>query len=367
MITKKRKLNKYNKTKKKYTSDKIPTSLQSSINASHNEDTREKSLACYLANNEKVKKFAYKIFCYMLFYWKKNYPREWKQIISKELLEKINENKIIEKIGFTSREKNIIFTFIDKNNKNELIEYLDDKFFKVTSVINNLSKPELTFYHVNVNKTLQNEFIRNLEKLFLVKNFDWNKFVGIYNSVPKKYKKSYNFFLFNIIVYGSNDEQNMSLYKKNLVYSDFIKKSLPENKKNKKSFLKKINNCNKSTIVDENYNQFSIYDARNFYEIDKNMPYAKIMNDAGDKYLAGPSGSTAILYINLFKFYSFPQTKEHKIMLLCVIIADYIPLWHTLTEILLSANIELQSYGIPNYNLEKNPLEFVYNLIKSYI
>ena len=65
------------------------------------------------------------------------------------------------------------------------------------------------------------------------------------------------------------------------------------------------------------------------------------MNKLNEPYLAGPSGSTSILYINLFKFYSFPETKENKVMLLCVIIADYIPLWHTLSEILLSSTIEL--------------------------
>jgi len=368
--TNKKKPNKHNKTKKakkNFTGRSIPSSFSKSLDHLYNEESKEKSLSCYLANNNKIKHFAFEIFCYMIFYWKKNYPKKWKQIIGNEFDEKVTDNKIIDRIGFTSGEKTEILILIDKNNKKELIDYLQDKFFKVTSVINNISKPEFTFYHVNINKKLQKEFISNLEKLFLLKNFSWNNFVKIYNSSPKTHRKSYNYFIFNIIVYGSNNSQNMTLYKKNLVYADFIKKSLPEDKKNKQSILKKFRECNSSSVSEPNFKDYSIYDARNFYEIDKQMPYAKIMDKAGKKYLAGPSGSTSLLYITLFHFYGFRQTKENKIMLLGVIIADYIPLWHTLPEILLSANIELHPYGILNYNLEKNPVEFVYELIRSYV
>jgi len=366
MTNTKKKINKNNKTKKRFTGKTIPSSFDKSLDHLYDEGSREKALSCYLANNTKVKNFAFKIFCYILFYWKRFYPRKWKAIIGDELNEKIDENKIIQRIGFTSGEKNEIFKFISYNKKAELIEYLQDKFFKVTSVLNNLSKPEFTFYHVNVNKRLQNKFIHNLSKLFLIKNFTWSDFVKMYNSSPKTYRKSYNFFIFNIIVYGSNDKESMSLYKKNLVYFEFIKKNVPTDEKNKSSILKKIKECNKTIVKEPNYNDYSIYDARNFYKIDNKMPYARIMEKSGEPYLGGPSGSTSILYISLFDFYSFPETKENKILLLCVIIADYIPLWHTLSEILLSSNIELEKY-VSSYQLTNNPVDYVYKIIKEYI
>ena len=367
MTTEKKKINKHNKTKKKFTGKTIPSNFDKSLDNSYDEISREKALACYLANNAEVKNYAFEIFCYVLLYWKQSYPKKWKTIIEDELLEKIGDKKIIERIGFTDEERNEVFKFISNNKKKELLEYLQDKFFKVTSVLNNLSKPDFTFYHVNVNKSLQNEFIKNLDTLFLIKDFKWNDFIKIYNSSPKNYRKSYNFFIFNIIIYGSNDKQNMSLYKKNLVYFDFIKKNIQADKKNRSSVLKRIKNCNKSCISEKNYEEYSIYDSRNFYEIDKKMPYAKIMNKLNEPYLAGPSGSTSILYINLFKFYSFPETKENKVMLLCVIIADYIPLWHTLSEILLSSTIELQPYISVDYNLKDNPVDYVVKIIKPYI
>jgi hypothetical protein len=351
-----------NKTRKRFTQKVIPESLAKLTLKKYNTSSREKALACYLANNNKVKHFTFEVFWFVLSYWRSFYPRKWKILIGDELLEEINKN-IIQKIGFTKEEREEIFITEDKN---KLFEFLDDKFFKVTSVLNNLSKPDFVFYHVNVSEKLQKQFIHNLEKLFLLKDFTWKKFAKIYNSSSKSHRKSYDFFIFNIIIYGSNDDDNMSLYKKNLVYFDFIKQSLPKEERNKDSYFKKIKNCNKSSI-NNNYSDYGIYDARNFYKIDKKMPYAKIMNSYNQQYLAGPSGSTSILYINLFDFYFFPKTKDNKVLLLCLIIADYIPLWHTLPEILLSANIELTEYDVPNYTLDKNAVDYVLPIIEPYI
>ena len=151
-----------------------------------------------------------------------------------------------------------------------------------------------------------------------------------------------------------------------MTYLDFIKTNLPEDKKNNPKNLIKINKCNSSSISNPNYKDFKIYNAKNIYKIDKPSPYAKIMDKYGETYLSGPSGSTAIMFISLFQFYDFPRNEKNKIMLLCLIIADYIPLWHTLPEILLSANIELTSNNIPSYTLDKQPVNFVYNIIKPY-
>ena len=311
MSNTKRKVNKNNKTKR-FTGRTIPSNFDKSLDNSYDEASREKALACYLANNIKVKNFAFEVFYYLLNYWKKIYPKKWKTIISSEFLEKINKNKIIEKIGFTYKERDVIFKLISSSSdeKKEFFEYLQDKFFKVTSVLNNLSKPDFAFYHVNVNKSLQEEFIKNIDQLFLVKDFTWNDFVKMYNSSPKTYKKSYNFFIFNIIIYGSNSSENMSLYKKNLVYFDFIKKNISPDEKNKSINLKTIKFCNKSSVSYPDYSDYSIYDAKNVYEVDKKMPYAKIMKKEHEPYLSGPSGSTAILYINLFNFLWLSSNKR---------------------------------------------------------
>jgi superfamily II DNA/RNA helicase len=117
---------------------------------------------------------------------------------------------------------------------------LKNKFFKVTSSLNNLSKPDYSYYHVNVNNKLQSKFIENLKHLFLVNDITWEKFSKLYNNLDEEKKKSYNFFIFDIIIYGNNSVKDLSLYKKNLTYLDFIKKSIPEEEKNNPKNLKKI-------------------------------------------------------------------------------------------------------------------------------
>lgn len=341
--------------------------LKSAVDKSYSEIDREKNLACYLANNDKVINFASDTFYFVLSYWKKYYPTKWKLIIGDELLEDIDDKNIVNKIGFSIDEREEIYKFIDSNEKKYLLRFLRDKFFKVTAALNSLSKPDYSYYHVDVSKKLQTKFIDNLKKLFLVNDITWEKFSKIYNNLDDKHIKSYNFFIFDIIIYGNNNVKDLSLYKKNLTYLDFIKKSVPEDEKYKPENLKNFTECNKSSIDKINYEDFKIYNAKNVYEIDEDSPYAKIMKEYGEPYLSGPSGSTAILFIGLFDFYNYHKTQKNKIMLLCLIIADYIPLWHTLPEILLSSNVEISSKTIPKYSLDKEPVNFVYKIIKSYV
>jgi hypothetical protein len=366
MITKK-KTSTNNKTRKhKFNQNSIPDSLKIASKNSYNELDREKSLACYLANNHKVINFASKIFYYMLLYWKKHYPNKWKKIIGNELLENV-EGNIINNIGFTINERNEIYKFIDNADKEKFFIFLKDKLLKTTSVLNNLSKPDFSYYHVNINKRLQNKFIFNLKKLFLINDITWHHFSKIYNNVNNDLKKSYDFFIFDIIIYGGHSNKDLSLYKKNLTYLDFIKKKVnPDNKNNPKN-LQNFYKCNKSAISENKYKDFKIYDANNIYDIENHSPYSEIMKEYGEPYLGGPSGSASILFISLFEFYGYPKNKINKVMLLCLIIADYIPLWHTLPEILLSTNIEMESMTIPTYTINKEPVHYVYNIIKNYI
>jgi hypothetical protein len=308
----------------------------------------------------------------MLLYWKKHYPNKWKKIIGNELLENV-EGNIINNIGFTINERNEIYKFIDNADKEKIFIFLKDKLLKTTSVLNNLSKPDFSYYHVNINKRLQTKFIFNLKKLFLINDITWHDFSKIYNNVNNvknvnnDLKKSYDFFIFDIIIYGGNSNKDLSLYKKNLTYLDFIKKKVnPDNKNNPKN-LQNFYKCNKSAISENKYKDFKIYDTKNIYDIENHSPYSEIMKEYGEPYLGGPSGSASILFISLFEFYGYPKNKVNKIMLLCLIIADYIPLWHTLPEILLSTNIEMESMTIPTYTINKEPVNYVYNIIKNYI
>ena len=91
------------------------------------------------------------------------------------------------------------------------------------------------------------------------------------------------------------------------------------------------------------------------------------MQKYNKKYLGGPSGSAALLYIMLFDFYNIIDSKKNNIMLLGLIIADYIPYWHTTNEILLTSYPEMKNKNIKKYTLKKNALDYSYNLLKPYL
>jgi hypothetical protein len=350
-----------NKTKKN--KSKYNTILSAYIISNSYKDN-EKNLACFLSNNNKIKQFAFKVFYYMLNYWKTNIPNKWTSIIKHSLIQSIDKTTIL-KIGFTATEFKYIIDFVTNKDKNKLFDYLNDKFLKVTASINSLCEPEYTIYHVSFNKYLQNIFLSQLEILLFVKNVTWNNIMEIYNSIKnKKEKEIYNFFIFDLI-YGA-DKDIQSIYRDNLGNMSFFRNRLTNFKHNKQNY-KKLTECNKSIINVPNYHDYGIYNSTERYKIMTKSPYAKIMKTNNSNYIGGPSGSTGLIYIMLFHFYNFPFSYKNKIMLLGLLIADYIPLWHTIPEILLSAYPEFKDTSIKKYSLDQNAVLYSIHLLTPFI
>jgi hypothetical protein len=321
--------------------------------------------SCFLINNNNIKNFAFDIFYKLLIFWKNNYPTKWKSIISPLIKEK-KEKNIISLIGFNSSEIITIFKYL--KDKSKLFEFFNDKFLKVTSSINNLCNPILTIYIVNKNKYLQEKFITNLNKSLLTKKFTWDNFYKSYTKITNKnLKYNYNFFVFDIIFVIDKDDKNYSIYRKNLINMDFFRTKKNNNKIDSKKYLKNLNKCTKSIIGNNTYKKYGIYTSKKKYKISFNSPYAKIMQFYNKKYIGGPSGSASLLYIMLFEFYNIMDSKKNNIMLLGLIIADYIPLWHTINEILLTSYPEMKNKNIKKYTLKKNALNYSYNLLKPYL
>lgn len=362
MTTKKNKhINNKTKKNKKLL---IPTSILDIYNKNVSISTNEKKLACFLANNDKIKLFTFKVFYYILKYWKTNYKSKWTSIIKNSIVQDIND-KTISKIGFTKDETNIIFNLVNNNDKKELFDYLDDKFFKVTSSLNSLVEPQFTIYHIERNKNLQKIFIKQLEKLMLIKDISWKDINKIYNSLKNdKERNMYNFFMFDIIY--SADKNVDSIYRNNLGNMNFFRERLNDFKHIKSNYIK-VNECNKSVISDNDYSKYGIYNSTERYKINIKSPYYKIMKKYNSPFIGGPSGSTSLMYIMLFHFYMYPFTYKNKIMLMGMLIADYIPLWHSIPEILLSAYHEFEDKKIPKYTLNENSVLYSVNLLKKII
>ena len=325
----------------------------------------ERRLACFLINNRKINNFAFKLFYYILHYWKTIEPNNWTSIIKHSLIEKHEKNTII-KIGFTEHEYKTIVELVNKTERQQLTNYLETKFLKVTATINSLCEPEYTIYHVNANKILQKTFISYLEKIMLTKDITWKNIMTIYRSLKNKNERNnYNFLVYDLI-YGA-DKKVDSIYRDNLGNMMFFRNRLTNFNHNQQNH-KKLNDCNKSIVDDEeDYNKYRIYNSTERYKIEPNSPYAEIMKTYSQKYIGGPSGSTAVLYITLFQLYGFPFTYKNKIMLLGLLIADLVPLWHTVPEILMSAYPEWNDNKIKPYTLDQDPVVYSIQLLKPFV
>ena len=360
MTTKRLKKKNLNKTKRN-TNTTIINAVYSN-NSSNTEN--EKRLACFLVTNNKIKQFAFNIFYYMLNYWKTIIPNKWASVIKHSLIENIRKNTI-HKIGFTQYEFEKIIDIVMKKDKQQLTKYLDTKLLKVTAAINNLCEPEYTIYHVNFNKQLQKKFIIHFEKILLVKHITWNEIMKYYVSLKNKAdKQMYNFFVFDLI-YGA-DKKVDSIYRDNLGNMNFFRNRLTTFDHNKNNYIK-LTECNKSIISDDTHSKYGIYNSTERYKISPQSPYAKIMRTNKQKYIGGPSGSTSVMYITLFQCYNYPFTYKNKIMLLGLLIADYVPLWHTIPEILMSAYPEFNDTNIKPYTLNENSVLYSIQLLKQFV
>ena len=199
----------------------------------------------------------------------------------------------------------------------------------------------------------------------LIKDISWTDINKIYNSLKNdKERNMYNFFMFDIIY--SADKSVDSIYRNNLGNMNFFRERLYEFKHIKSNYIK-VNECNKSVISDDDYSKYGIYNSTERYKINSKSPYYKIMKKYNAPFIGGPSGSTSLMYIMLFHFYMYPFTYKNKIMLMGMLIADYIPLWHSMPEILLSAYHEFDDKKIQKYTLNENAVLYSVNLLKKFI
>jgi len=379
-ITTKRKSYPKNKTLKNKKNIHHITSIKHVYNDKYSKKQNQDRLSCFLVNNKKMKYFTYSVFFFMLSYWRENLKKylnidKWHLLFKKSLLEDIDKkNKIINKIGFSEDEFNIVFIYVNENNKKELFNYLENKYLKVTAAINILAEPHYTIYHVIFNKNLQKTFINQVKKLLMIQDIEWEDIYYIYTKLSNKREKLlYNFFIYDLLYDSDESIVNGSIYRMNLNNMSFFREKINNynNSKNSKGF-QYINECNKSILTNskdifDGHFEYGIYDSRDIYKIDVYSPYAKIMNKYKRKFIGGPSGSAAVTYISLFHLYKFPFTRRNKIMLFGMLISDYIPLWHSIVEIIFSAYPEFNDKKIPKYNLEQNSTQYAIKLLKNYI
>ena len=93
-----------------------------------------------------------------------------------------------------------------------------------------------------------------------------------------------------------------------------------------------------------------------WYGIRRNSFYERVMKRFNRPMMSGTSGSANLLYGFVFHILDvLPMTPDTLIHVLAVIIAQYVPLYHTLTEILIEYADLLPP---PRYTCDQDPVEY---------
>jgi hypothetical protein len=86
-----------------------------------------------------------------------------------------------------------------------------------------------------------------------------------------------------------------------------------------------------------------------------------IMKKNNKQIFAGPSSSSILCYELLFNISNIlDKTFVNKVKLLCLIIADYYPIHHSISEIL---QLYTEDAKLPKYNLSMNDCNYLKKLI----
>lgn len=153
--------------------------------------------------------------------------------------------------------------------------------------------------------------------------------------------KNKRFFL-DILAYALGDQ---SFYRSNLLNNDYIR-----SKFKKPHWVNPSNTCH-SKIVPPGMH---LQTGNTYYQVNDESLYAILMKKYNRPYIAGPSGSTILLYNFLFKVVGIEETPSNKAKMLGFVLADYIPYFHTLTEILMSFSVEIEE----KYDISEDPVDW---------
>lgn len=307
----------------------------------------EEKLACFLKDNKKVDDIVTEIF-FKTIKSAIDVGFDDQRILYAIKPEIYGED--VGKPGFDDATAKRIIQIVRANKAvtNDFKEITKNNFDKVMSAFYPFTND--TSYQIKViekNETLRTKVLENFNQLFCAK-YDWAQFKNLFNTGVNKY-------LLTDILAGLSTCIN-SIYRRNLAYKPYIRKSQGQGNitvdyDHLGCHVDAVNNKNQKVVL-----------ASSYYTITNDSAFAKVFTDYGRKYLAGPSGSTILLFIHTFDILGYAHTSENYNLLLAAAIANYVPFYHTLPEILMSASFELGE----KYTLDKDPVKFVIDRFKKY-
>ena len=366
----------------------------------------QETLACELKKGDTgntLKNFIVSIFSNLCFKIKKSYNILYAPIFSSEEERKANltkhfkkrlEHKVenisnndesggeggskrpsgisITQIGFTEDEINTIVQHILNNNTSgNLIKYLNrfkDRIHSITGGISMCASGYEQTLIILTNDRLSNEFIDELRLVYnLPDSYTLDNFKTYFSGVIANEPESTSHSVFRLVSKLMHQKKKI----KGVVHKNFSRENFSRGTpdKSKPPSHSQIPECFKSMKTSD---ETHYKDISNFAEVGPFNKY--IFKHFNRKYVAGVSGSS--LYLNFLVFEllkdKYPKNKENYAKVICTSVLDYVPIWHSLEEILLTFSIEIEHDtennphlfpGFTRYTLDINPITYFKKLL----
>jgi hypothetical protein len=315
----------------------------------------ELELSCILKDNKKVQLFLISVLKKLI---KKLMDfGESNSYIVNIMIEKYNIEKYLEKPGLSKDICIKVVKYIRNKKYTKVVELLKgaENYHGVMGSIYGFTNKfrdrfqEFILFCIDTNKKLKKLIEKRIKKIFCLPNtISWQTIKEIIGT-----KKSNMDIYFSMILDATNCPE--SNFRRNLAKASYIRSS---NEYGNEMHIKDPKNtlCHKDITKKSN---IKVITADTWYNINGTF-FQNIMNYYGRDSIAGPSGSVIILYDLVFSILGVKDSYKNKLFVLCCSIADYIPYYHTLTEILISFSHEIKL----GYTIDKDPVEFVIKLLK---
>jgi len=176
--------------------------------------------------------------------------------------------------------------------------------------------------------------------------------------------------ILDMIIANTDDSTNISIVRKNLNNQEYIRVRTQKNVKQTYSKTSVAPSCprfypsSNTELTSISDQSFIMVDGDEWYTVNANGFFQYIMKKNGRVSKAGPSGSTFMWMNMLFGLMGKETSDTNLKQLLLCIVSDFVPVYHSLTEVLLVFSRELNSYNGPDrktklYNIDQNPVEWL--------
>ena len=283
---------------------------------------------------------------------------EFDTIITKNIIEKRDTDSVITDIGFKNEEVRKIIKLVQDKKQREFfaLDFLSKKKHSTTACFARLNNPYFQSLYIRKDSTLFSDFISKLRQIFnLPESFNEADFLELYNDDPfnKIKQKSFDMLIVKILHTSNNKSGIIQL---NYGREIFTRKNLGS------EYIKTADPIPKCFNDIAEYETDKIYGVKNSLDISDTF-VKSIFNKYDRNLLGGVSGSSYYLFFLVTKILKYPITRELLSRLLCITVLDYVPLWHSLEEILLTSSIEYEVYGFPRYTIDQDPLAYFKDVV----